>query len=60
MAQHKLEYWYATGDAKYEIFDDEATCRARFIELQNPPDRAWGSNVYHMNDNGDWQFGFEA
>ena len=61
MAQHKIEYWMDySGDPQYETFDDEATCKARWYVLISPPDRAWGSNVYHMDDNGDWQVGFEG
>ena len=61
MAQHKIEYWMTdAGDPQYETFDDAETCRARWMVIIAPPDRAWGSNIYHKDDNGDWQSGLET
>tara|TARA_X000001382_G_C3145317_1_gene171061 strand:+ start:921 stop:1106 length:186 start_codon:yes stop_codon:yes gene_type:complete len=61
MAQHKIEYWMTDVSVmETEILDDKASCQARWQVLMTPPTRAWATNVYHKDDNGDWQPGLEA
>jgi hypothetical protein len=60
MAQHKIEYWMTDVSVmETELFDDRASCDARWTELCSPQNRAWATNVYHKDANGDWQPGLE-
>ena len=61
MAEHKLEIWMTdNADMTTETFDDKASCETRWDELCTQQNRAWATNVYHKDDNGDWQPGLEA
>ena len=43
-----------------ETFDDKASCDTRWTELCHIQTRAWATDVWHKDDNGDWQPGLEA
>ena len=47
------------ADMTTETFDDRASCDARWTELCTQQNRAWATNVYHKDSNGDWQSGLE-
>ena len=58
MAEHKIDYWMTDASAKQtETFDDRASCDTRWTELCHIQTRAWATDVWHKDDNGDWQPG---
>ena len=61
MAEHKIDIWTTDGGGKQtETFDDRASCETRWNTLCTGQDRAWATDVWHKDGNGDWQPGLEA